>query len=71
MYVHSYIMARSRNRCCHGKERIRSCLIVGVYLAVNVNKVFNIDMEMQQWVHFALLSSHQIFHTAIKNTGVL
>ena len=70
MYIHSYITARSRSLCCHGKERIRSCHIV-VYLVVNDNKVFNFDMEMQQWAHFALLSSHQIFHTDIKNTGVL
>ena len=72
MYVYSYIMARSRLRYCHGKERLLSCLIVaGLYLAVNDTLVFNFDTEMRQWVHFALLSSHQIFHTAIKNTRLL
>jgi hypothetical protein len=36
----------------------RFLFIVAVGVAVNDIKVFNVAMEMQQWVTFALLSSY-------------
>jgi hypothetical protein len=57
-------MTRSHNWCCHGKARILSPLtVVGLYLDVSDMKVLNFAMEVRQRLHFALLSSHQIFYT--------
>jgi hypothetical protein len=68
MYVQLYIVARSRNYCCHGNSIIRSLFIVlCVEVAVNNMKVFGVTMEMQQWVPFALLSNYKIFRTAANN----
>jgi len=41
--------------------------IVAVGVAVNGIKVFNVAMEMQQWVTFALLSSYKIFRVAVNS----
>ena len=68
MYVQSYIVARSRNHCCHANATIRSLfIVVGVYVAVSNIKVFIIAMEMQQWLPFALLSKYKIFRAAVNN----
>jgi hypothetical protein len=62
----TYIVARSRNHCCHGNATISSTfIVVGVHVAVNDIKVFSFVMEMQQWIPFALLSGYKIFRTSV------
>jgi hypothetical protein len=41
-------------------------IVVGVRVFVNNIEVFNVAMEIKQWVPFALLSSYKIFHAAAK-----
>jgi len=66
-YAH-YILALSRNHCCHGNETIPSHFIVfGVHVAVKNKTLFSVVMEMQQWVPFSLLLSYNVFRTALKN----
>jgi len=63
LYVH-YILALSRTHCCIGNETIHShFIVVGVDVAVKNKKIFNVAMEMQQWVPFSLLSSYNVFRT--------
>ena len=69
--VLSYILAYLHNHYCHGNATIHSlCIVVGVGVAVNI-QVFHIAMEMQQWVPFALLSSHRIFCIAVNKYEIL
>jgi hypothetical protein len=72
VYAERYIVARSLNHCCHGNETIRSLfIVVGVNVAVNNINVFSVDMEIQKWFSFALLSSYKMFLTAVNsNKGV-
>jgi hypothetical protein len=68
MYV-CYIVARSRDNCCHGNAKIRYVFIfVGIDVAVNNIKVFSVSMEIQQLVPFAPFSSSRIFRTAVNNS---
>ena len=41
-------------------------IVVGVDAAIN--NMCCIDMEKQQWIPFALLSSYKICHTAVNNS---
>jgi hypothetical protein len=68
VYVQRYILALLRNHCCHGNTTLRCIFIVIVGdEAVNNIKRFSTAMEIQKWVSFALLLSHEIFRTAVNN----
>ena len=60
-------MTHARNYCCHGNATVCSIITVGVDVAVNNIKFFNVVMEMQQWVSFVLLSSCRMFHAAVNS----
>jgi hypothetical protein len=66
MYLQRYIVERSPNHCFAMKVQ-HFLFIVAVGVAVNNIKVFNVAMEMQQWVTFALLSSYKIFRVAVNS----
>jgi len=36
---------------------------IGIDVALSIIKVFNVAMEMQKWVPFALLESYKILHS--------
>ena len=43
------------------------CFFVCVDVAVNNVKLFSVAMQMEKWIPFALLSSYEIFRTAVYN----
>lgn len=47
-YVQRYIMAPSRNKCCHGYAVLPSLFIVGVDAVVVSIKVFSVTKDMQK-----------------------
>jgi len=62
-------VARSRNRL-PWKGTVRFFFVVFflcVDVAVNNMKVFSVAMQMEKWIPFALLSSYEIFRTAVYN----
>jgi hypothetical protein len=44
--------------------------VVDLHVAVNNIKLLNVAMEKQERVSFALLSSYQVFCTAVNNIGL-
>ena len=44
--------------------------VVDFHVAVNNIKPLSVAMETQQWVIFVLLSSYEVFRTAINNIKV-
>lgn len=44
-------------------------IVVGVGVAASNIKLFNVAMEVQQWIPFALLLSYKIFLTAVYNNN--
>ena len=66
-YEQRYIVMRSRNLCCHGDGRGRSLFIVGLYVAVNNIKVFNVATETQHSFPFPILLRYRIFRTAVNH----
>jgi len=64
MYIHC-IVVHFHYHFFHGTATIHFFFIVGIAVVVNSIKVFSVAMQMQKWVPFALLSSYEIFRTAV------
>jgi len=47
------------------------CIFVALRVIVNRIKPLSVAMERQKWVPFALLSSYEIFGTAVNHTSLL
>jgi hypothetical protein len=64
-------MARSPNHCCHGKATMRSpCIVFHLHVTVNNINLVNVAIQIQQWMHFALLLSYKTFVIAFNNMQV-
>ena len=44
-----------------------ACHVAGIDVAVGNMEVFSVALKMQEWVPFALLSSHRMFPTVVNN----
>jgi len=51
------------------QEYIACLLVLGVYVAVNNINVFIVVTEIQQWVPYALLTSHKMFRTSVNRSN--
>jgi hypothetical protein len=74
MYVERDIGTRSFSHCRHGNAKTSlyfSWRTVHVLVAVNYIKGFGGATERKQVIPFALLSSYQIFRSAVKNEKLL
>jgi hypothetical protein len=71
IYIQHYTVAHSCNYSCHGNTTIRSsCMVVGIQVGVTDIKMFSGATEMQQSIHFALLSNYIIFHITANNKSI-
>jgi len=60
---------RSHNHCCYGTATVPSlCIFVAERVTVKRIKPLSVAVETQEWVPFALLSSYEVFRTAVNHT---
>jgi hypothetical protein len=71
MYVQRYIVARSRNHCCHGNATMHSLFIpIGVAVPANNVKVFSVAMEIQQWIPLPCCPATKYFLPLLRNVHI-